>query len=247
VEDSLLNNAEAVKQTPVLDYKNYEVKPEDIIPDMDEPTWSDYVLSQLEPDELYNDLPTTDGLRRIIRKLIGPIIKSISRVVQAPTPENDNHATVEHLIAIRWENNPCDIREFQDVADTYPDNTPDRKFAIHAPATAATKAEGRALRKALQLKHVMTVEEGAEALQTESNKINNSQIAFVQMMCERNNINIHKLLAKSKVKKYDNLEEVPYVTAVQLTRYLQDCQSGKIQIADDIKGYNPNWRTNSES
>jgi hypothetical protein len=242
VEENLFNNAEAIKQPPVLDYKEYEVKPEDIVPNIEDSGWSDYVISQLEPDESYNGLPTTDGLRRIAGKLLGPIVKSISHIVQVPTPENENHATVEHLIAIRWDDNPLDIREFQDVADTYPKNTPQEEFAIHAPATAATKAEGRALRKALQLKRIFTVEEAVELPESENNKINNSQIAFVRMMCERNDINVNKLLAKSKVKKYDKLEEVPYVTAVQITKYLQDCQLGKVQITDDIKGYDPNWR-----
>ena len=46
-----------------------------IPPKMDDPKWTDWVLSQFEPSELEEGLPKVDGLRRLTRKLIGPILK----------------------------------------------------------------------------------------------------------------------------------------------------------------------------
>jgi hypothetical protein len=244
-EIEALNNAQRVNDKPIMDLKEYIDKGQDV-PDMTDPEWSDYVLGQFTEDEIYKGNPTTDGLRRVAQKLLGTIIKSISHVIQAPTPANDNHATVEHSITIWWDNQPGDERVFQDVADVYAGNT-DATYAIFSTATAATRAEGRSLRKALQLKRILAAEELTTVPPEDPTHINSGQITFINMMCERNDINVLKLLAQSKTKKFNKIEDVPYITAVQISKYLSDCQNGIVKTPEGIKGYDPNWRKVNES
>jgi hypothetical protein len=251
-DNDVLLNAEPTGEKPVLNLKEYEDNLEDIQPDMHDPAWSDFVIRQFEPDEMFNGLPTTDGCRRIVNKLLGPIVESMPIIAQAPTPQNDNHATVVWKLVIRWDNNPLDLRTFGDGADVYIGNT-HKEFAIHATASAATKAEGRALRKALQLKKVLTAEEMNEVPAEDPTKISKGQISFINMMCERNDINVMKLLGLSKLHKLQRIEDVPYATAVQISKYLNDCQNGKdsqgrkVDFPANIKGYDPNWRQVNEN
>lgn len=219
---------------------------EDDIPDMADPKWSEYVLSHFEEDEIVDGMVLTDGLRRVVNKILGPIMRSVPVRETAPDVNNNYHATVAWEVDIQFPDGS--IRTFGDVADVSEANT-DPTFAIHASATAATKAEGRALRKALQLKRILTVDEiGATPInKISTDKINNQQIGFMNMVCERMNINIMKLLKLSK-QKYAKIEDVSYANAVLINKYLSECQRGKDAkgnprvIPENIKGYDPNWR-----
>lgn len=250
-EENVLLNAEPTGDNHILNLTEYEDKPEDAQPDMHDPAWSDFVIRQFEQDEMYNGLPTADGLRRVAHKLLGPIVESKGYIRQSPNPQNDNHAAVEWEIAIRWDDNPLDIRKFGDVADVYTGNTP-LDYAVHATATAATKAEGRALRKALQLKKVLSAEEVSDVPIEDPTKITKSQISFINLICERNDVNVMKLLGMSKLHKLTKVEDVPYATAVQISKYLNDCQNGKdsqgrkVEFPANIKGYDSNWRQINE-
>lgn len=242
--EDVFKNAQPTEEKPVLDLDETD----EVVPTMDDPTWPDYVLKQLQQDEFYNNLPTTDGLRRVVNKLLGPIVYSMPTVIQSPNPQNDSRATVVWQVHVRWDNNPDDVRIFGDVADVYVGNTP-IDYCIHATATAATKAEGRALRKALQLKKTITADESSDITPEDPTKINKTQISYINMMCERNDINVKKLLSMSKqYPSSDNVENMPYHVAVNLIKYLNDCQKGqdgngkKTDFPANIKGYDPNWR-----
>ncbi len=234
---------------------NVEIKQEgEDIPEMSDVGWSDYVLRQLEDDEVYDGNPTTDGLRRIARKILGKVIYSAPDVVQAPNIMNDYHAVVKWVIKIQdWED---DIIEFGDCSDFGRYNAPVPKegeraidYARWASATAATKAEGRALRKALNLKRVIAAEEASS--NTESylpSKITPGQINFIDMMCQRNNINVLKLIGLSKKSNYKRVEDMPYGAAIQMNKYLSGGQNGgKTKFPESILGYDSNWRNNAES
>jgi hypothetical protein len=250
MDEQLLENAEPVKESPALDVTQYEDNSfgSDDCPEMYDPRWPDYVLGQLEEDERTPDgLPLTDGLRRLALKLLGPIVKSVPITIQAPNPNNDNHATVAWELQIAWDGDLNDVRTFGDVADVYTGNTKE-EFAVHASATAATKAEGRALRKALNLKHTLVAEEVSEVPAEDPTKITTAQISFVDMLCQRNDVNVRKLLALSRKNKLDKIEDMPYAAAVAMCKYLAECQKGqnargdKMEFPESIKGYESNWR-----
>lgn len=133
---------EIVTETPV------EIK----IPIPSDPEWTDYVLSLLVQDkEMDNGNPRTDGLRRIASKIFGEF-SIITKVVDAPNINNSYRASV--IVTLMLKNGI----QYDGAADVFSGNT-DRKFAAHALATAETRAEGRALRKALKLTKVLSAEE----------------------------------------------------------------------------------------
>jgi hypothetical protein len=121
-------------------------------PAMTSPKWTDYVLGLFEKNELDNGSPKADALRRVAELLLGPF-NNRTKVEQVPTIENGGRATVSVEIELL-----ANGQVFSGAADVYSGNT-ERTFAVHAVATAETRAEGRALRKALRLTKVLTAEE----------------------------------------------------------------------------------------
>lgn len=121
-------------------------------PDMYSAMWSDYVLSLFDKSELENGMPRTDALRRVSFMLLGQC-DNITYVKQCPTIENAGRATVE--VQLRYHNTGVTVSGAADVSSA---NT-EKKFAVHAVATAETRAEGRAYRKALGLTKVLAAEE----------------------------------------------------------------------------------------
>ncbi len=220
-----------------------EVKDEDIIPDMSDPTWSDYVLKQFEEDEVMDGNPTVDGLRRVTKMLLGDIVESVCHVVQAPVPGNDFSATVEHEVVIAWKRDMIrENRRFREVADVNITNC-DPEFRRFATSTASTRAEARALRKALMLKRVVAAEEVTEvAPDTTDNpgKITKNQVNFLTQLCKRNDINVMKYINIGK-NKFDKLADVPYNVAIKMVGVLSDFQRNPKKIADSIKGWDEGW------
>jgi hypothetical protein len=160
-----------------LEYDDENHSTEVPIPQYGSVQWQDYILSMLQPDEFGQDAkgnshPKACGLRRVANLVLGPIIES--GPISVVAPNNETHqATVTYEIKFLWlvgfngkagwftENEIREagnsIRVFREVADASILNTP-KEYAKHASATASTRAEGRALRKALCL-NVVTAEE----------------------------------------------------------------------------------------
>jgi hypothetical protein len=111
---------------------------------------------------------------------------------------------------------------------------------------AETRAEGRALRRALKLRKVVAAEELAKDIDTnhleENNigKINSTQINFFEVFGKRLNINIHKLLEKLAVD-HKNIYNISYDDAVKTITTLSSYQQSN-DIPQDIIGYDPNWK-----
>lgn len=226
---------------------------EDEIEDEDRPEfsseeWPAWVMTHFTEDELADGNPTTDGLRRVAEKVLGPILYSKAIVYQSPSCLNGFHACVGHEVTILWMHPDPGMAEhervFSDVADVYPGNLPDKRFARFASATAATRAEGRALRKALRLKRVIAAEE-ASSIPIEDagldGKITKSQISFINTICSRINVNVLALL---KYFGKENIEEVDSSTAARIEQKLSDLQGNLKNIPSNIIGYDKNWRNN---
>jgi hypothetical protein len=209
---------------------------------MYDPAWTDYVLRQLEEYEMFNGNPTCSGLRRITPKLLGPIIESVPIPVQAPNLQNDYHAVIGWRLSIRWGDDPDDIRVFGDIADVYIGNTVEA-YTIYASATAATRAEGRSLRKALNLQRVLAAEE-VGAVEMDDRKITKGQIEHINLLCSRHDISVVKLLQYgNQTRKYaKSIQDMPHALGVQMGKFLNEVQVNKRQIPDELLGYDQNWR-----
>lgn len=217
---------------------------DDVVPAITDPNWHEYVMKHFQPDELIEGNPTTEGLRRVAQIILGDIIESSSRSILPPTLDNNYGATVEHKIVFNWrldDNFGGDIRTFTEIADVHQCNT-EPEFLKHSSATASTRAEGRALRKALKLKYCVAAEEvtnvqmGEEILAIKSNQIN-----IINMLCSRCNIDVVKFINMG-TQKYKKIEDISYNTAAKMVAALNGFVSDNSKIPEHIIGFNKDWR-----
>lgn len=234
---------ETVNETVSVEVNNNPVTPNDI-------EWTDHVLSLLSDDEKIQGNPTTDGLRRIFEIALNcSVISAESQVAQSPSIDNERRATVVHTLSyILNDGDPNDQTKYRTVsgaADVYWGNC-DKIYRNHPVAVAETRAEGRALRRALKLRKVVAAEELAKDIDTnhleENNigKINSTQINFFEVFGKRLNINIHKLLEKLAIDN-KNVYNISYDDAVKTITTLSSYQQSN-DIPQDIIGYDPNWK-----
>jgi hypothetical protein len=230
--------------------KQLEQKPTPTIHDIE---WTDYVLSFLEEEEKIMGNPTTDGLRRIFEKVMGcEIIHCDTTVVQSPSRDNEMRATVTHTLTyiLNQEHEEgsktafLNSRSVTGAADVYWGNC-DKVFRNHPVAVAETRAEGRALRRALRLRKVVAAEEVASEIEDHPdmdtvNKITNNQINFMDVLSKRLDINMFKLLEKLDIKE-ENVYNISYNDAVNAVSVLANHQQSN-EIPEDILGYDSNWK-----
>jgi hypothetical protein len=203
-------------------------------PALTSPDWPDYVASLFAEGETDSDgNPFIHGLRRVTELAIGPIVKSVSKVVETPRESNGFRATVEHLVVIRFGDD--DPREFGDAADVYSGNT-DPDYAQYPVATAATRAEGRALRKALKLRktaaeEISSVPAGEAGL---DGFITLSQKKLIEKLCRELALDPAKLIAFGQFK-YDNIAQVRYDSAKGMIEYLNKLFQDNDKIPAELK------------
>ena len=222
-----------------------------VIPTIHDIEWTDYVLSFLTEDEKIMGNPTTDGLRRIFEKVMDcEIMEATTKVDQTPSRDNEMRATV--TFSLTFKPNAAtesrlglyNTKLVTGAADVYWGNC-DKIFRNHPVAVAETRAEGRALRRALRLRKVVAAEEVASEIEDHPdmdtvNKITNNQINFMDVLAKRLDINITKLLEKLDNKE-ENVYNISYNDAVNIVSVLANYQQ-KNEIPEDILGYDSNWK-----
>lgn len=218
------------------------------VPEIYDVEWTEYVLSQLTDDEKIKGNPTTDGLRRIFEKVLDcDILEATTDIVQTPEPNNEKRATAVHTITFTLKNktDSNNMRSVSGAADVYWGNC-DKIFRNHPVAVAETRAEGRALRRALRLRKVIAAEEMVENIDDHPdhdsvNKITNNQINFIDVIGQRLNINISKLLEKTGLD-HKSIYNISHEQAVGVIRDLSKFQQEVSSIPEDILGYNTEWK-----
>lgn len=234
------------------------------IPGYGKDGWQDFLLAALRPEEKIGEYPRCDGLRRLAETYLGEIIRSgVKQVFPPTTVDGPGRATVVWEIEIAWKasvpeyldinNFAYPTRTYSDVADVWIGNVED-VFAIHPTATAATRAEGRALRKALGLT-VITAEEAqtdkdarqvvsrarkelegdvvstSELEDYDNSMLSGTQSNFIEKKCEQMGIDVYKFINLSHYLKgmdiaYNSLYEVPRSVAAKMIEQLNKYQSG---------------------
>lgn len=213
--------------------------------------WTDHVLGLLSDDEKIKGNPTTDGLRRIFEIALNcVVVEASSNVVQTPDPNNEKRATVVHTLSyvlkdLEEGREDLKYRSVSGAADVYWGNC-DKVYRNHPVAVAETRAEGRALRRALKLRKVLAAEEVAEDIEDHPDKdtvskITNNQINFIDVIAKRLNINIIKLLEQSGLE-YKNIYEMGHEDAVGVIRSLSKYQQSIDDIPNDLLGYSNEWK-----
>lgn len=213
--------------------------------------WTDHVLSLLSDDEKIAGNPTTDGLRRIFEIALNcRVLASISHIAQTPEPNNEKRATVVHSITYFLNDGDRTMPELNTVvvngsADVYWGNC-DKIYRNHPVAVAETRAEGRALRRALKLRKVVAAEEVAKDIEDHPDensvsKITNNQINFIDVMAKRLNINVTRLLEQNNLES-KNIYVLSHEDAVSIIRLLSSYQQNMSNIGENILGYQNEWK-----
>lgn len=201
------------------------------IPDIWSTEWTQYVLGQLSKDELDKGAPKTDGLRRLTEKLMG--IKAIvSNVVAAPNIDNGARATVVVNVTIE------DGSTFSGAADVHFGNT-ERMYAEHPVATAETRAEGRALRRALRLVKVLVAEELTKPENDSEpsgadKRILGGTLNSIKIMGTRTGLDPYKIALYLKFDIND-LSDLTQKQALEIASFIGKAERKEIETPEEIK------------
>ena len=234
----------------------YMEQQEDLMPAYGSEDWNEYVMSKFENGELFDGNPTCAGLRRVAEELLGTIVVSRpSQVFPATESDGPGRATVVFEVVIDWMD-AGQMRTFADVADVWHGNTDDL-FCAHPAATASTRAEGRALRKALKVKCLaaeeltrkkdvesivrQTVQTPTDGEWKEEDAISTPQINFVDAKCKQLNIDVMGFV-NSGTDSYETIKDVSKKTASKMLGVLNEYQNKSKDIPENILGYDTNWR-----
>ena len=217
--------------------------------------WNEYVMAHFKRNELIDGNPICAGLRRVAELLLGDIIESgPEQVFPASDSNGPGRATVVFSVTFNWMNTGS-IRTFKEVADVWHGNTDDL-FCAHPVATASTRAEGRALRKALKLRCLaaeelakkdivdivqQAVKQSPTSGEYEANKsISSQQVQFIDNRCNQLDIDVVKFINIGE-NTYNDINEVTKDSAKKMIKVLNTYQNGS-EIPEKVKGYNINWR-----
>jgi len=234
-----------------------ETESKEAMPSYASEAWHEYVMRKFRDDELVDNAPTCDGCRRVVEEVLGPIISSQITHLVAPNVNNNGTATVGVLITVHVTNDAhpavSNTVICEEVADVNKDNC-DHPYYKYASATASSRAEGRALRKLLRLRNIITAEEASEKAETTDTDCNwemdepisDSQISVLDMLCKRLDINVIDFVNSGR-RVYDDIEAVNKSTAQRMIQELNRVQRKEKDQPPNINPYDPNWRTANES
>lgn len=227
-----------------VEYDQNELSTHPKRPKEHDPEWSEYLLDQLSDSELINGAPTVDGLRRITEKCFGEIIGSRSEIIDTPTAQNNQRCTIKHTLTIAKYGTSHNIA-VDGCVDVLYHKTP-YPFKDHLVATADTRAEGKALRRALKIR-VITAEElqnedEQEALSSDE-LVNDQQVLAINQLCKRLDISVVPFVT-GEYNKTKTINELRNLEARLLISKLSEFQRTPDDIPKTYIGYNENWKTN---
>jgi hypothetical protein len=208
-----------------------------------DPKWHEFVMSLFSEDELVEGMPKVAGLRRVSEKLYGQ--PHFSGPIQIfPSNEYDNPGRSTVLFSVQFSH-----ATYQEVADSWIGNTDDA-FAVYGIAMASTRAEARALRKALGL-HGAAFEEitskDTASIARETSNIKSSgktttgekleggassaQMNLINKLVDRANIDIDALF-----KSFDTTEKTITKDLASKTIDMLNCYVNKsVEIPEHIR------------
>jgi hypothetical protein len=222
-----------------------EAQEEEVVVRPQDPEWSEYVLDQMHDSELKDGNPTVDGLRRVTERIYGEIVQSTSQIVDYNTDRGI--CTVKHTLSIQKYSTDT-IITVDGCVDVKYQNIP-HPFNQHLVSTADTRAEGKALRRALKLR-VVTAEEvhqtsEDDVLAAEEN-ITDQQILAINQMCKRLDVNLVEAV-KSVCPNADSIRDSSNLQGRMLLSTLSEYQRSPASIPENLVGYNPQWRETFDS
>jgi hypothetical protein len=185
-----------------------------------DPKWVEFILDKLEAREMIDGAPTTDGLRRVTEDVFGQIIGSETEILEIPSTnlKETIRCTAKHTLTImRYDSmgatrsntglsffnsgTPSGTIKVSACVDVLAENLPS-PYNKHLVATACTRAEGKALRRALKIR-IITAEEQqnstevVDEVEQQSDTITDQQLLAINALCKKLNISMKKLVQRS--------------------------------------------------
>ncbi len=206
--------------------------------------WTDYVLSDLHDNEIFDGNPTTNSLRRLANKFIGTIVSSTTHIQNS----SEKYAVAVVTIGIKAQYSD-EVIYYSGAADASPESVRKDPYNKHLVAMSETRAEGRALRKALQLRKTVSAEEmdiNEDTSEVNTDSMTDSQINFIDIMSNNTrgvNINVTKLL---KEMGYKCVKDLLHSDGVKIIGKLNEFQRNTESIDKDLKGYLTTWKEERE-
>ncbi len=238
-----------------------------VVPGQTDPEWSDYVLGLFEDNEVvikYKDNKTKDdeigrypkvnGLRRLARKLIGEIL--VNRPVALSLNYNLGESTVAcaYSCLVMFDLGNGKTKEYTDVGEVLfapnckiSNNT--EQFSKFPSAVAATRAEARALRKALGLNTIAYEEYDPSQVPQEEQKtsyITDMQKQGVLIFCKRNGVDPVKYILDGvwfndkgtpTPYGYKDITKIQFSDGARMFKQQEAFQRDKKGLADYINKY----------
>jgi len=224
---------------------DYETEGQEVVFTDADPEWSEYVLDQMHDSELKDGNPTVDGLRRVTERIYGEIVGSVSDIYSYDVERGI--CTVKHTLQIQKYSSDS-IVTVNGCVDVKLQNIP-YPFNQHLVATADTRAEGKAIRRALKLR-VITAEEMNNAAEDDimaaEEDITDQQILAINQMCKRLDIDLIKL-SENNCPNIKSIRAVSNLQGRMLLSSLSEYQRSADSIPEDVKGYDSEWRETFDS
>jgi len=219
-------------------------------PSMLSSDWHDYAMTLFHDSEIVDGHPLVAGLRRVSELVLGTIVFSGPTQV-FPVQRDDHHGRATVVFTVEFANG----MRYSEVADSWEGNTDDM-FCAFAVAIASTRAEARALRKALKIKGVAAEEltkkdtakivrdisntkASSEGEYNEQSRMSDAQYNFIDIKCKQLNVNGQKLFKEFNV---DSGKKVSKKVASDLIDRLNDYQRDKNSIPQELTGYQEGGR-----
>jgi hypothetical protein len=216
-------------------------KRKDSKPDYCSPEWNDYVMDHFQDNELIDGNPLTAGLRRVSELLIGVIVDSKPTQIFPVQGDGVGRATVAYEVTFKTDEGN---KTYGDVAEVWAGNTDDL-FCVHAVATASTRAEGRALRKALKIRALAAEELCKKDVskyiaESDIDRISKDQVNFIDMKCKKLDIDVMGFV-NSGSKEYRSIYEITRETAAKMIKEINKFSNDESLIKEEFKNYKEDW------
>lgn len=212
--------------------------------------WEEFVLSKLTSKEIdESGHPSTAGLRRIAPRLLGKIIESGPITVFNPEQSNDHRATIIYELVyinkdyVKDEDDPDErVIRVKEVSDAWEHNIDGDVFKKFPTAIASTRAEGRALRKALMLsvavKEELSEETFVPVSATQDGPIKDTQVHTIDNLCKRYDISVQGLIEWGKDS---SIKDVTRKRGRAIIEWLNNKDKRDAAPAK-VRGYKSDWR-----
>ena len=256
---SLVEGPPSTAESPQLAAEQFKIPP------LSSRDWPEFIMAQFEADELDSGgRPTLRGLRRVVQ-LLGPVLKSMSKVIRTPDLVGLNKkgiigqmgladcdyssvlqpAVVEHELSIlctrvQSYDKEAYLVEFADCAECYFGNA-DANAARFPVETASNRAEARCMMRALQLGGISAEEYTLVLPSTASGDgfVSPAQINFIDCLCRDNDVDAAKFVSSGS-RQFGDVTVIPWGLAEKMCKKLSLMQNSG-NVPEELRGFKENW------